>query len=108
MDLQSGLVSFYRANKLMNPLRSVKMGKCLWNFFFFLCDVYLGFFLLVALVYLNPGFLYEKKTMPKTQTCLCFSFCFVTGTCLCYRHILVVILLSADSILSLYLVTVMD
>lgn len=77
----------------------------LMELFFFLCDVYLGFFLLVALVYLNPGFLYEKKTMPKTQTCLCFSFCFVTGTCLCYRHILVVILLSADSILSLYLVS---
>lgn len=51
----------------------------LMELFFFLCDVYLGFFLLVALVYLNPGFLYEKKTMPKTHTCL-FFFLF------CNRH----------------------
>lgn len=63
------------------------MGKCSSNFFFFFfplpCDVYLGFFLFVALVYLNPGFLYEKKKKAqKTQTCLhlCISFCFVTAT----------------------------
>ncbi len=55
--------------------------------FFFSCDAYLGFVLLVALVYLNPGFLYEKNQCQKHKP-VCLSFCFVTGTCLLQAYII--------------------
>lgn len=55
------------------------MGKCSWNSFYFIfpCDVYLRFFLLVALVYLNPGFLYEKKKSQKNTNLSVFVYFFL-------------------------------
>lgn len=49
----------------------------LMELFIFSCDVYLGFFLLVALVYLNPGFLYEKKNNAKNSNLSVCLFLFV-------------------------------
>lgn len=66
------------------------------------------FLLLVALVYLNPGFLYEKNANKKWQTWLCLFFVLNRRNIMfSYGHLSKDFKLSADSI-SLDLVSVMD